>query len=259
MRKKKPEEQEGIAEWMLTYSDLVTLLLTFFIMLFSMSTIDKQKYMEIASSLKSTFLHLSNDNFFDNRGDAIFSITQQDNAIDKEHQNKENDPAFKTAEELAAQAFREKQLDELKEELESTINDLGLNNLISIVEEKKSLILRFDSVLLFDTGSADIRQSSEGVLQKLGMAFKELDYEIIVQGHTDDRPINTQLFPSNWELSTKRATNVVIFLVNKCGLDPGKLSAQGHAEFKPIRPNDTEANREKNRRIDIVVDKYDRK
>jgi len=93
----------------------------------------------------------------------------------------------------------------------------------------------------------------EEIIEKVGVILKSLDTEIIVQGHADDRPINTPVFPSNWELSTKRATNVVKFLIDKCGLEEKNLTAAGNAEFKPIAPNDSEYNMQKNRRIDIVI------
>lgn len=261
-RKRRAEETEGIAEWMLTYSDLVTLLLTFFIMLFAMSTVDKQKYIQVANSLRSTLLHWGNDQFYDNSGQEIFSITTDDNSIDKSDVNKENDPAGKTAEEINAEieayfmeAARERKLENVKQKLEAAIDRQNLNDYISLVEEKHLLILRFDSVLLFDTGSAEIKASARDILEKLGTVLEELDQDIIVQGHADDRPISTRLFPTNWELSTKRATNVVLFLVDSCGIEPEKLTAQGNGEFRPIMPNDSEENRAKNRRIDLVIDK----
>jgi chemotaxis protein MotB len=110
-------------------------------------------------------------------------------------------------------------------------------------------------VLLFDLGSADIKPYGVEVLLKLGKLLAELDNDIMIQGHTCDLPINTREFPSNWELSTRRATNVTKFFIEKCGLKPEKLGATGFAEFKPLKPNDSEANRQQNRRIDIVIDK----
>jgi len=91
----------------------------------------------------------------------------------------------------------------------------------------------------------------------MGELLKELDSDAVVQGHTDNLPINTMLFPTNWELSTKRATNVVLFLIDECTLKPQKLTATGNGEFKPVAPNDTEVNRQKNRRIDVVIQKKD--
>jgi chemotaxis protein MotB len=110
-------------------------------------------------------------------------------------------------------------------------------------------------LILFDLGSADIKIDGRNVLKKLGVMLKNLDNEIVIQGHTDNIPINTEIYPTNWELSTKRATNVVLFLIDECGLDPTKLTASGNGEFRPIAPNNSEINRQKNRRIDIVIKK----
>jgi flagellar motor protein MotB len=102
---------------------------------------------------------------------------------------------------------------------------------------------------------ADIRTDGKSVLQKLGTMLNLLDNDIVIQGHTDNLPINTDYFPTNWELSTKRATNVVLFLIDKCGLKGQRLTASGNGEFKPLAPNTSDANRQKNRRIDIVIKK----
>jgi chemotaxis protein MotB len=102
-------------------------------------------------------------------------------------------------------------------------------------------------------GKADIKDSGKEVLDRLSTLLAELGNDILIQGHADDLPINTVLFPSNWELSTKRATNVVKYLVDFCNLPPEKLTATGNGEFRPIKPNDTPENRQENRRVDIVI------
>ena len=132
---------------------------------------------------------------------------------------------------------------------------MELDDYVKVIDEKTHLTLRIDSVILFDLGKADIKDSGKEALQKIGELLKELDNGAVIQGHTDNLPINTLLFPTNWELSTKRATNVVLFLIAESGVDPTKLTATGNGEFRPIAPNDTEENRQKNRRIDIVIEK----
>jgi len=262
-RKKSEEAAEGAPEWLLTYSDLVTLLLTFFVLLFSMATIDKQKFEEIANSLRSTFMRNSNGELLNqNKGKNLISIIEENSAVDQEQSQVNNDPSMKkeqeqneTKEAKETEKLKEQKLEKVKKQVEEAIKKLELKDYVSIIEEKYSLILRLDSVILFDLGSADIKASGKDILLKLGNMLKELDNDIMIQGHTDNIPINTTLFPTNWELSTKRATNVVLFLVDNCGLNPEKLTATGSGEFKPIRPNDTEENRQKNRRIDIVIDR----
>ena len=261
-RKKVEEASEGAPEWMLTYSDLVTLLLTFFILLFSMATIDKQKFEEIANSLRSTFMRNSNGEAFSfNKGKDVVSLVEENNSTDQEESERNNQPKDKQRDQQeqqetkAEQAQKAQKLKNVQEHLEEAIAKLNLQDYVSVIEEKYSLILRIDSVILFDLGSADIKASGREIMLKIGGMLKELDHEIMIQGHTDNLPIKTPLFPTNWELSTKRATNVVIYLVDKCGLPAEKLTATGNGEFRPIRPNDSEENRQKNRRIDIVIDK----
>lgn len=261
-RRRSEESSESAGEWLLTYSDLVTLLLTFFVLLFSMAVIDKQKFEEVANSLRSTFLRTSSgDTFNFNKGEELISITQQNN-VDNEGESEVNDDPRKSEgqeqqseEERKAEEIKAQKLQDVKKQVQQAIVKLDLENFVTIIEEKHSLILRLDSVILFDLGSADIKPSGKEILTKIGSILKELDHEIMIQGHTDNLPINTLLFPTNWELSTKRATNVVLHLIDSCNLEPSKLTATGNGEFRPIRPNDTEENRQKNRRIDIVIDK----
>ena len=249
-RRKKSEESGGAAEWLLTYSDLVTLLLTFFVMLFSMASIDQQKFKEIAYSMRSSFLNISGgEKLLANPGEAILPIPYGADSIDTGG-NKSG-----SGDEDSSQ-LEDVKLQNVKAQVEGAIDKHKLSEYVNIIEEEQYLILRLDSVILFDLGKADIKESGKELLRELGGMLKELDNEITIEGHTDNLPINTTLFPSNWELSTKRATNVVLFLVENCGHNPEKLTAAGRGEYKPIMPNDSPENRQKNRRIDIVVNKY---
>lgn len=249
----------GGGSWLTTYSDLVTLLLCFFILLFSMAIVDKQKFQEVALSLRSAFsggtgIMKSSD------GDSMISITPFEDGEqilqDLSDSNKEDDgnidegllddTAGDTAERLETIKIA-------KINIQGLIDQMGLNENIKVIDEESRIILRMDSIILFDSGSADMKPTAIPIVEKMGQILKTLDTEILVQGHADDRPIHTALYPSNWELSTKRATNVVRFFVDKSGMKEEHLTAAGNAEFKPIAPNDTEYNRQKNRRIDIVI------
>jgi len=206
--------------------------------------------------MRSSFLNISSGEIFNsNRGEDLFSINQYDN-VDNENQLLSNNEQLAGLSEEDLQKISELKLKNVQKQLEEAIEKYNLTEYVKVVDEKQSLILRFDSVLLFDLGKADIRESGKEILKELGSMFKELDNDITIEGHTDNLPINTYLYPSNWELSTKRATNVVVFLIENCGLNPEKLTAAGRGEYDPIVPNDSDENRQKNRRIDIVVDKY---
>jgi len=110
-----------------------------------------------------------------------------------------------------------------------------------------------NSQVLFESGSAEILSEGKRTLDALGKSLIPLENEILIQGHTDNVPINTPLFPSNWELSTKRATNVVVYLIESLNLDPSKLTATGNGEYRPIGDNNTAEGRQKNRRIEIMI------
>ncbi len=253
-REVEEEQSEGAPEWMTTYSDLVTLLLTFFILLFSMAVIDKQKFVEVANSLRSTLSHNSNGELLNqNGGKRLVTVMQQSPPLD-DGNFAANDIHNKKSQGSGTDDSKKK-LDKAISEMQKEIKDLKLSGFVKVIEHQEQIILRIDSVVIFESGKADLKYSAIPVLKKLGNVLKPLDNEILVQGHTDNRPIKTKLFPSNWELSTKRATNVVTFLINSCSLKPDQLTATGSAEFKNIVPNNSEANRAKNRRIDIVIDK----
>ena len=237
------EEQEGIPEWMLTYSDMVTLLLTFFIMLFSMASVDQQKFDQVASSFKQSFFNLGGGDLLTReKGSELISITES-------NVNTEN-----MTEEQIKKAMEE-QLDEVGKEIAEAVESYGLTEFIGMVEDEEKLIIRFDSLILFDSGSADVKESGKESLLKIGQLLSELENDIEIHGHTDNLPINTYLYPSNWELSTRRATNVGKFLIDKCELDPARLTATGSGEYKPIADNATSEGRQKNRRMDIVIKK----
>ncbi|HOQ38103.1 MAG TPA: flagellar motor protein MotB [Acetivibrio sp.] len=263
MRSKRNIEQEevseGAPEWLTTYSDMVTLLLTFFVMLFSMATIDKQKFEQVANSLRAAFMSNNNEGMFDYKeGTEVYSITQ---SINSGEILEDGDEAFIKGEssvdgnDLGTKGGQAEKLEEFIEQIEKLAEEMELGDYVKVIDEETYLTLRIDSVILFDLGKADIKDSGKETLRKIGNLLKELDKGASVQGHTDNLPINTMLFPTNWELSTKRATNVVLFLIEESGVDPTKLTATGNGEFRPIAPNDTEENRQKNRRIDIVIEK----
>jgi chemotaxis protein MotB len=232
------EGAEGAPEWMTTYSDLVTLLLTFFILLFSMASLDKIKFLRVAASLQKAFGHIGGgEMFLTNSGKNILTLVKENNSPNKS--SLESPP--------------DQQINDFITDVKQVIKQEHLNKDISIIDNQDTLILRVNSTILFDQGSAEIKAPGRLTLIKLGSLLQKLNREIFIQGHTDNYPINTTLFPTNWELSTKRATNIVLFLIANCRLDPAKLTPTGNAEFRPVAPNGTEAGRQQNRRIDILI------
>ncbi len=141
----------------------------------------------------------------------------------------------------------------LKSELSSLIEKYHYNNSIRLEENKRGVTIHILDDVLFSSGSADLTASSKIVLHRLATLLKELPNDIRVEGHTDDVPINTASFPSNWHLSVVRALNTAYDLIKTEGLKPDKVSIVGYSEYKPIASNDTPEGRALNRRVDIVI------
>ncbi|MCR4399245.1 MAG: OmpA family protein, partial [Firmicutes bacterium] len=145
------------------------------------------------------------------------------------------------------------QFEQVRKSVESFILKENLGNQVEVREDARGLVLRFADSVLFDLGKADLRPEARAILDKVAVLIASIPNQVRVEGHTDDLKINTERFPSNWELSTGRSSSVVRYFVEKHGMSPDKLSAAGYGEYRPIAPNDSEANRRKNRRVDIVI------
>lgn len=229
MYKKKPKEQQpGSPLWMTTFSDLTTLLMCFFVLLFSLSTVSSEKYEQVAASLKSVFSGSPGILYGGPHpmGEQLpFEIPLP---IDIEFQ-------------------------EVYQEIEAMLAEEGVGAAVEIFQEERGLIISFKEKIFFDIGSAQLRPEARNLLRRVGRVLAVDDHDIRVEGHTCDLPIRSRFFPSNWELSTSRATNVTRFLIEEAGIDPRRLGATGYAEFRPIAPNDSEENRIRNRRVDILL------
>jgi chemotaxis protein MotB len=234
---------------------MVTLLLTFFIMLFSMATIDKNKFTDIAKSLSNSLMNLSTgESILDSSGKSIITVDFV-NPSDK-NLPEQKEKYIESAEEMVIDAQRQihnMEMDIAKDEIRQAVEAQGIGEKVEIVEEKDYILVRLESEVFFDSGSADIRPGGFLVLQQFAEILRNIDNEILVSGHTDNVPINTPLYKSNWELSTARATTVVRYFTETLGLDPVKFTATGNGEFRPIGDNNTAEGRQRNRRIEIMI------
>lgn len=234
--KKQDEGKKGAPEYMLTYGDMMTLLLCFFVLLLAMAEIDPAKFKMAASSFQNAF-------------NGVLE-TMPTVAIHKEiliprlggdEQNKK----------IAMQAAREIKEVAKKENLDEAVKVNVTDNGIAI---------KIADPIAFDIGKAVLKPAFSNILDGIVKVLAKIpDSEIRVEGHTDDIPINTREFPSNWELSSARALSVIKFLYRQGGINPSLLSAVGYGEFRPISSNDTPENRQKNRRIEIYVEYIEKK
>jgi chemotaxis protein MotB len=215
----------GAPAWMATFSDMMSLLLTFFVLLLSMASLDKRKIKQAIGSLQGALGVLEGGQKTEVGKEEIIS------RLDFVEKMK------KTSKNVATG-------------LQKYIEQAKLTGKVTVTETDKGVSVRIMDSVLFEPGGAKIMRSAYPLLTKLAAVMKDSPYNILVEGHTDDVPISTKEFPSNWELSTQRAINVVKFFIKE-NVKPDKLSATGYAQYHPIVPNITEENRAKNRRVEI--------
>lgn len=245
--RKKPEEpqEEGAPAWMNTYGDMVTLVLTFFVLLFSFSTVDAQKWKEIVQSFSG------NRNFaaieMVNPQVASYSALEQD--IGSSGPKKTPNAPF---EEMSVT----EQFNELYEKIKGHIETNGLEDTLQVAKSEGLIVIRITDQALFDSGSDEIRQDSLTMLQSIMQMFEtyqESIAQILIEGHTDNVPIKSARFRSNWELSTARAVTMVEYCIENSTISPLKYAASGYGEYHPVASNDTEEGKSKNRRVDFVI------
>ncbi|MBD3420591.1 MAG: OmpA family protein [Chitinivibrionales bacterium] len=234
---RKPEEQKkGAPEYMLTYGDMMTLLLCFFVMLLAMSTIDPAKFMVAASSFQNAF-----SGVLESFPTVMITEDVLTPRLGGNEQNKR----------MAVEA---------KRKIEQAIKREKMQDAIKVKVTDSGIAIQIADPVGFDIGDAAIKPEFFDLLYQL-VEIINIDpkAEIRIEGHTDNTPISTTRFPSNWELSASRALNVLKFMVERTGIDPARMSAVGYGEFRPIAPNTSPENRRKNRRIEIYVEYLEKK
>ena len=223
-KKKSCDCEKGSPKWMTTFTDMNMLLLTFFVLLVSMSTLDKKKILESFGSFQgsSGILHGSPNEV------SAQNIMTRINVVEQ------------------TGSANAKTVETLREYVKSS----NLSEVVSVIETKKGVSIRVLDSLLFAPGQSEVQSDAVPFLNKVSTVIIDSPYYVHVEGHTDDTPIRSARFPSNWELSTARAVSVVRYLIKE-GINPQTLSAGGFGEFHPLLPNITTENRAKNRRVEI--------
>lgn len=234
MRKHKPPQKHGNQErWLITYADMITLLLIFFIVMYTMSQIDIKKFQFLSESL--TKVMGGGGMLLDSPGP---SVVQGLSGTEMQSQMDSADRA---------------QLEALRQELAKQIAQSGLNSKVSVSNEERGIVLSFQEDVLFKLGSADLTDQARGIIGKIAPVLLQSPNYIRIEGHTDNLPISTAKFPSNWELSSARAINVLQYIIHKFNFPPERLAAAGYGEYRPRVPNNSAANRQLNRRVDVVI------
>jgi chemotaxis protein MotB len=227
-KKKEFEENEDPSApfWMLTYSDMVTLLLTFFVLLISFSNMDEAKFEQAAHSLK-----------------GALGVLQQYPS-----------PRNKLGLYLESQEMEERQeIVENITELQHKAEELKMAEDINIQITENGLLIQLGDKILFDVGNAELKSAAYPLLDIVGKTIRKRASTVLVRGHTDNIPIHTPQYASNWELSSARAISVVKYLIEYDEVPPEILAATAFAEYQPIVPNTSPENQRKNRRVEFLV------
>ncbi|MEH7073168.1 flagellar motor protein MotB [Neobacillus drentensis] len=237
------DHEEHIDEsWLIPYADILTLLLALFIVLFASSTVDKEKYQSIMESFKSELTGTKIES-----KESGLSVNPSNTKTDE--QTGKVPPAKEAA---PAPSKEEVELNNLKEKLENYVKNNGLNAVITLQDTKRGVEISLKDVILFDPGKAELKSSSFKTLNVLVGLAKTVDNPISIEGHTDNVPIKNASYASNWELSSARAVSVLHYFESK-KLTKKRLQFVGYGEYKPIYPNDTNAHKQANRRVNIVI------
>jgi len=231
-RKKAPESEINTEAWLATYADTITLVLTFFVLLYSYSSIDSVKFKQLSSSLQSV-------------------LTGKNDTSILEYNFEGQVPIVGPPQDMGPQQGG--QQDDMYNKVKKFVDSNNLKDSVQIKKDTRGIIMVLKDNILFDIGKADIKTQSKSILDKIGSLLASLPNEVIIEGHTDNVPISNYEFASNWELSTQRAVNVLKYFVQNKGMNPKRFQAAGYGEYRPIAPNDTYANRAQNRRVNILI------
>lgn len=208
--------KDYINRWVVSYADFVTMLLALFMIMYAVLRIDNQKLTEFQNKIQRTF----------EGGQQIENVTK--------YQANYNTTKPTNVEKL------------LKD-------NLSQSKSVKLIKSDKGLVIRVNNKVLFDEGSASIKPEAEKTLNEIIQVLTKIDNPVIIEGHTDATPIKNAKYPSNWELSTARATNIISYIMKRGLISPKRLSAVGYGEYMPIANNTTSSGRIFNRRVDIIV------
>ncbi len=244
--RKKRNAPENHERWLITYSDLITLLLIFFIVMYSMSKVDMAKYEMLSESLHLQFA--KGDTIIEKHNGPAGDLKQGDKATPIPTDTPTPSPS------ASAQAERERELQDLLSKVNQYIEENNLQAQVSTGDLQRGVVIKLNDMVLFDLGKADLKQASLPILDKLGSLFRSLDTKISIEGHTDNLPLQTgSLYKDNLGLSQARSVSVIRYLLSTPGMNDRMFVSTAYGDTMPIAPNDTEENRAKNRRVEIVV------
>lgn len=236
MSKKKSEIRTDA--WMNTFADTMTLLLTFFVLLYSFSTVDAEKFQQISTAFQSMFSGKAGVSMLD------FNMSSGEVPVVGKPEN--------TTDSLNID--NEDIQDNLYEQVSKLISESNLQDDVKVFENEKGINIQLKETVLFESGKSELLPNSRKILNEINTLVSKINNNIIIEGHTDNMPISTAKFPSNWYLSSARALSVLdFFLIEKKQPNPERFIANAYGEYNPIVPNDTDEHRAMNRRVNIII------
>jgi chemotaxis protein MotB len=238
-RKKKHEEHVNHERWLVSYADFITLLFAFFVTLYAISQVDAKKLGKLVESMQSAF----DTRVFDSGSSKLALSDGAIRGIDQQKLVEPISPAVASPQNLQA----------LQTTLQAKFVRAKFGDRVRMSQEKRGLIISLTEAGFFDPGESVLKKSGEPVVDMIAETLLANPYHFRIEGHTDSIPIHTVRFPSNWELSTARATFILSYFNTHFSFDPKRLSVAGYGEYRPIATNSTAEGRSANRRVDIVI------
>ncbi|MBO1514468.1 flagellar motor protein MotB [Metabacillus bambusae] len=247
-KKHKHEDEHMDESWLVPYADLLTLVLALFIVLFAMSSVDAQKFQQMARAFNSTFTG----------GTGVLEYPSPTPDGEMEQLDVQKDQTPQEDAEEAQKQLEQQKLKEIQDKINTYIKNNKLETKLKTTLTDEGLLITILNDIFFDSGKADIRNKDK----QLAMEISELlvmnpPRNIIVSGHTDNIPIKNSEYDSNWHLSVMRAVNFMKILIDNENLDPKVFSAKGFGEYNPVASNDSKEGRQKNRRVEVLILPYE--
>jgi len=253
-KREKKDEAHTDESWLLPYADLLTLLLALFIVLFSASSVDAQKFQKLSQVFNGIFLGGTGPIDYQQPIENDDHSKDHPNPIDDGKQGEKEQDEPIQEEEIILDLDEQKELEAIQSKINAYIQKNDFNNKFDTSLTTEGLLLTIRDNVLFQSGKAEVREADKKTAKELAVLLEmEPPRNIIISGHTDNVPIGNANFQSNWELSVMRAVNFMKALLEDENLDPKWFSAKGYGEFQPIGDNKTEAGRSKNRRVEVLI------
>jgi len=255
-RSRRQEAAPNHERWLVSYADFITLLFAFFVVLFASAQVDHRKVGQIALAIQVAFQQMGvfeSSNTHMPLGKTEPMPFEKVQVIENAMRETDVGQMVPPMAGVISNAPDRESLAGLRKTLESTLSKQIESESVGIHETHEGLVISLREIGFFDSGSATLRPGAEASLKQIADVLRDVPESIRIEGHTDNVPIHTAAFPSNWELSTARATEIVKLFITRYQFNPARLQASGYAEYHPAAPNDTAEGRSLNRRVDIVI------